>query len=296
MQHLIIYRFCYFSFLAQCPTDHPFAYLNGGYCCKTREERPVNLGITPQNQIDDGTCDGLDFNSQSACCRDEAYTPCPHASGCFDSSRVNCQWSSWSSPSSCTKICGGGTLTETRHKIVKENRGGTCSGATERKTECNTEACIWHCAWHMFKCANNACVSSSLLCDGVNDCGDNSDETCGGGSCEEDLDCGIDGKCINNKCFQTCEDNNDCTHEDHCVNNMCLPKPSFSKGFRTVIGQFPEENSNEKTSNQGLNIQVNGVSVENHNLRLMDNEQGDLVIEDLSKILKTLDNKGYIIR
>ena len=77
--------FC-FSFLAQCPTDHPFAYLNGGYCCKTREERLVKLGITPQNEIDDGTCDGLDFNRQSVCCRDEANTPCPHASGCFDNS------------------------------------------------------------------------------------------------------------------------------------------------------------------------------------------------------------------
>ena len=60
---------------------------------------------------------------------------------------------------------------------------------------------------------------------------------------------------------------------------------------RTLIGQFPKENSN-----QGSNIQVNGVPLENHNLRSIDNEQGDLVIEDLSKILKTLDNKGYIIR
>ena len=82
--------FCYFSFLAQCPTDHPFAYLNGGYCCKTREERPVNVGITPQNQIDDGTCDGLDFNSQSVCCRD-GNTPCPYARGCFDNSFVTCR-------------------------------------------------------------------------------------------------------------------------------------------------------------------------------------------------------------
>ena len=65
---------------------------------------------------------------------------------------------------------------------------------------------------------------------------------------------------------------------------------------RTLIGQFLKENLNEKNSNQGLNIQVNGVSVENYNLRLIDNEHGDLVIEDLSKILKTLDNKGYIIR
>ena len=60
---------------------------------------------------------------------------------------------------------------------------------------------------------------------------------------------------------------------------------------RTLIGQFPKENSN-----QGLNIQVNGVSLENHNLRSIDNEQGDHVIEDLSKILKTLENKGFIIR
>ena len=65
---------------------------------------------------------------------------------------------------------------------------------------------------------------------------------------------------------------------------------------RTLIGQFPEENSNEKNSNQGLSIQVNGVSVENYNTKLIDNEQGDLVVEDLSKILKTLENKGYIIR
>ena len=65
---------------------------------------------------------------------------------------------------------------------------------------------------------------------------------------------------------------------------------------RNLIGQFPKENLNEKNSNQGLNIQINGVSVENYNLRSIDNEHGDLVIEDLSKILKTLDNKGYIIR
>ena len=60
--------------------------MNGGYCCKTKEERPVELGITPQNEIDDGTCDGVDFNIQSTCCKDEAYTPCPDGSGCFDSS------------------------------------------------------------------------------------------------------------------------------------------------------------------------------------------------------------------
>ena len=81
--------FCSFPFLAQCPPDHPFVYVNGNHCCKTKEERLIQDGITPwwpQSEIDDGTCDGLDFNRQSACCRDEAHTPCPHASGCFDNS------------------------------------------------------------------------------------------------------------------------------------------------------------------------------------------------------------------
>ena len=55
---------------------------------------------------------------------------------------VNCQWSRWSSSSSCTKRCGGGTLHETRHKTVKENHGGTCSGATDRKTDCNNQSCL----------------------------------------------------------------------------------------------------------------------------------------------------------
>ena len=79
--------------------------------------------------------------------------------------------------------------------------------------------------------------------------------------------------------------------------------------FRTLIGQFPEKNSNQGSSsyqglssnqglnsNQGLSIQVNGVSAENYNLRLTNNEQGDIVVENLSKILTVLENKGYIIR
>ena len=57
-------------------------------------------------------------------------------------------------------------------------------------------------------------------------------------------------------------------------------------------------NSNQGSSNsyQGLSIRVNGVSAENYNVNLIDNGQGDIVVEDLSKILKTLENKGYIIR
>ena len=67
--------------------------MNGDYCCKTKEERPVELGITPQNEIDAGTCDGLNFNRQSTCCKSgfgifpgPTFLPCPHGSGCFDNS------------------------------------------------------------------------------------------------------------------------------------------------------------------------------------------------------------------
>ena len=74
----------FYFITALCPLDHPFAYSNGDHCCKTKEERPIELGITPQNEIDDGTCDGVDFNRQSKCCKDGANTPCPDGSGCFD--------------------------------------------------------------------------------------------------------------------------------------------------------------------------------------------------------------------
>jgi len=68
-----------------CPPDHPFAYLNGAFCCKTNEERPLSNNQTPQNEIDSGTCDGVDFNRQSVCCKDEKYIRCPQGSGCFTS-------------------------------------------------------------------------------------------------------------------------------------------------------------------------------------------------------------------
>merc|ERR1719431_1690195 len=71
-----------------CPISHPYAYLNGNYCCKTKEERPIAYGWTPQSEIDDGTCDGIEFNRQSRCCKDEQYVPCPHASGCYDNTVV----------------------------------------------------------------------------------------------------------------------------------------------------------------------------------------------------------------
>ena len=45
-----------------------------------------------------------------------------------------------------------------------------------------------------------------------------------GEPCEKDLDCGLEDKCRNEKCFKACKDDNDCTYENKCVNKICLPK------------------------------------------------------------------------
>ena len=34
-----------------------------------------------------------------------------------------------------------------------------------------------NCPWHAFLCANDECISSDKLCDGISDCDDNSDES-----------------------------------------------------------------------------------------------------------------------
>ena len=74
------------SFLlgVECSRSYPFAYLNGWYCCKTKEERPTSYGITPQHEIKSGTCDGKHFNRQSVCCKDEKYTRCSDKNKCLD--------------------------------------------------------------------------------------------------------------------------------------------------------------------------------------------------------------------
>merc|ERR1712080_578500 len=62
-----------------CPTSHPYAYLNGNYCCQTNEE--LTNGGT-QSEKDSGTCDGINFNEQSTCCKNHGFIPCPSANGC----------------------------------------------------------------------------------------------------------------------------------------------------------------------------------------------------------------------
>lgn len=53
---------------------------------------------------------------------------------------VNCQWSSWNS-GSCSKTCGGGSITKIRTKTVQEANGGSCQGQSSRIENCNSNLC-----------------------------------------------------------------------------------------------------------------------------------------------------------
>ena len=64
-----------------CPPDYPFAYLNGQKCCRTDQEYK-NGGTSREKKS--GTCDGINFNRESTCCKDKDDQTCPHINGCFD--------------------------------------------------------------------------------------------------------------------------------------------------------------------------------------------------------------------
>ena len=64
----------YFFSERRCTKDHPYAYLNGQYCCETNQEL-VNGGNS--DEVASGTCDGIGFSIESTCCYDKKYVKCP---------------------------------------------------------------------------------------------------------------------------------------------------------------------------------------------------------------------------
>ena len=54
---------------------------------------------------------------------------------------MNCEWGSYGEWSSCSHICGAGTRSKTRSKLVEEVNGGSCSGDAPVIEECNTRIC-----------------------------------------------------------------------------------------------------------------------------------------------------------
>ena len=57
----------------------------------------------------------------------------------FSNSVVQCEWSPWIN-GTCSKTCGGGTLSRFRFKIQKEV-GTSCTGQPMSKEECNKDEC-----------------------------------------------------------------------------------------------------------------------------------------------------------
>jgi len=82
-----------------------------------------------------------------------------------------------------------------------------------------------NCTGEQFKCGNNLCVSQMWTCDGVNDCGDNSDEA----HCKNHNQCSAPGqfRCNSGKCIPEhwiCDFEDDCgdgSDEVQCPNTTC---------------------------------------------------------------------------
>jgi len=67
--------------MPSCPSDFPFAYQNGSYCCKYDKEH-ADGGNAEEKQS--GTCDGIQFSKNSTCCHEHDYTKCPASEKCDD--------------------------------------------------------------------------------------------------------------------------------------------------------------------------------------------------------------------
>jgi len=58
-----------------------------------------------------------------------------------------CTVSSWTSWSSCTRSCGGGSTTRTRGKAISESCGGGCPYHFKETIRCNTNCCPVNCVY-----------------------------------------------------------------------------------------------------------------------------------------------------
>ena len=88
---------------------------------------------------------------------------------CYSSTPVNCQLSSWSEWSACTATsCGArGTQSSSRHRIIKEQCGGTCTSTFRKTQSCYSHASV-DCqlsSWSEWSaCAK---TSTSYACKGI---------------------------------------------------------------------------------------------------------------------------------
>ncbi|XP_065131712.1 complement factor I [Paramisgurnus dabryanus] len=130
----------------------------------------------------------------------------------FDSLDQNLNW-----PSQCVSVqCRGSELslaecTISNPQTLKKNSEVAVSNCYKERAGGKCE----------FSCVNRKCVPYARTCDGVDDCGDNSDEMC----------------------CQKCKKN---PPSFHCSSGVCIPAHAVNDGIRDCLGGEDESPENQK--------------------------------------------------
>ena len=74
---------------------------------------------------------------------------------------THCRVSSWTSWSSCTRSCGGGSATRTRRKTSSQSCGGGCPYHFTETKLCNTNCCPVNCVYTWSSWSNCAGCGTS---------------------------------------------------------------------------------------------------------------------------------------
>jgi len=77
---------------------------------------------------------------------------------------VHCTVSSWTAWSACTRTCGGGVQTQTRHVVQAAMYGGNACPVLSQQQSCNTQPCPVNCevgAWSAWSTCDRSCGGGS---------------------------------------------------------------------------------------------------------------------------------------
>lgn len=194
---------------------------------------------------------------------------------CYGGNPVDCELSEWTSWSSCTTPCGAsGTQSSSRHRVLTEKCGGTCSSSLSRTRSCLQTSCF-----NGGSVQNGACRCR----DGFtgNCC---QEEICNGPSPAVDCqlsswsewshcttDCGVGGlqtrtrqRTIYERCGGSCSGGSDLKMERSCSRKTCFNGGSLMGGACSCkegyTGYCCEKNEDEETDTGSFSVTL-GVSL-----------------------------------